>query len=112
MSERIGVWRRCVPTAAAAVFTLAASAASASVGAPCRTSDAAALLETQKYGEARALLEAEELGAGSMRPKVEAALHFVERTHGRAVIAALRDGPAAMRREAGTTIADASPGAS
>ncbi len=54
MSERIGVWRRCVPTAAAAVFLLAASAA---VGAPCRTSVAAALLETQKYAEARALLE-------------------------------------------------------
>jgi carbamate kinase len=74
--------------------------------------DHATLIQHMSVAEARALLAAEGLGAGSMRPKVEAALQFVERTHGRAAIAALRDGPAAMRSEAGTTIADASPGAS
>jgi len=74
--------------------------------------DRAALIRRMNVAEARALLGGEELGAGSMRPKVEAALQFVERTHARAAIAALKDGPAAMRAEAGTTIADASPGAS
>jgi len=39
-----------------------------------------------------------------MRPKVEAAVSFVEAGGARAAIAALRDGPAAMRGEAGTTI--------
>jgi carbamate kinase len=59
--------------------------------------------------EARALVESGMLGVGSMRPKVEAALLFVERTHARAAIAALKDGPAAMRGEAGTTIVTGNP---
>ncbi len=54
--------------------------------------------------EARALVDSEQLGAGSMRPKLEAALSFVERGGARATIAQLRDGPAAMRGETGTTI--------
>ena len=44
------------------------------------------------------------LGGGSMRPKVEAALGFVAAGGARATIAALRDGPAAIRGEAGTSI--------
>jgi carbamate kinase len=41
---------------------------------------------------------------GGMRPKVEAAAGFVEASGGRAIIARLNDGPAALRGEAGTTI--------
>jgi carbamate kinase len=41
---------------------------------------------------------------GGMRPKVEAAAAFVEASAGRAIIARLNDGPAALRGEAGTTI--------
>jgi carbamate kinase len=74
--------------------------------------DRAALIRRMNVAEARELLADQELGAGSMRPKVEAALQFVERTHARAAIAALKDGPAAMRAEAGTTIAEAPTGAS
>jgi carbamate kinase len=52
--------------------------------------------------EARALVAT--LPAGSMRPKVEAALSFVEGGGSRATIARLQEGPAAMRGETGTTI--------
>lgn len=41
---------------------------------------------------------------GGMRPKVEAAAGFVAASGGRAIIARLNDGPAALRGEAGTTI--------
>ncbi len=41
---------------------------------------------------------------GGMRPKVEAAAGFVEASGGRAIIARLNDGPAALRGEVGTTI--------
>jgi carbamate kinase len=54
--------------------------------------------------EARVMLESGALGAGSMGPKVEAALSFVEAGGERAVIAALDDGPAGLAGEAGTTI--------
>ncbi len=54
--------------------------------------------------EARALISSGALGAGSMRPKVEAALSFIEAGGARSTIAALKDGPAAVRGEAGTTI--------
>jgi carbamate kinase len=64
----------------------------------------AAPLRTLTLAEARALVESEQLGAGSMRPKLEAALSFVEAGGPRATIAKLQDGPAAMRGEAGTTI--------
>lgn len=54
--------------------------------------------------EAEAMVDAGQLGAGSMRPKVEAAIAFVRRGGERAVIAELGSGPAALRGEAGTTI--------
>lgn len=54
--------------------------------------------------EARVLLESGALGAGSMGPKVEAAVNFVEGGGERAVIAALVDGPAGLAGKAGTTI--------
>jgi carbamate kinase len=50
------------------------------------------------------LLAGSELGAGSMRPKVEAALDFVRAGGRRAVIAELAQGLAALRGEAGTTL--------
>ncbi|MGH7540603.1 MAG: carbamate kinase [Gemmatimonadota bacterium] len=53
---------------------------------------------------ARALLVSDELGEGSMRPKLEAALRFVEGGGERAIIAALEDAPRAARGEAGTRI--------
>jgi len=51
-------------------------------------------------------LAGKDLAAGSMRPKVEAAADFVRTAApgGRAVIAELADGFAALRGEAGTTI--------
>src|SRR5688572_23978235 len=54
--------------------------------------------------EADHLLAGRELGAGSMRPKVEAAADFVRTGGERAIIAELADGPAALRGDAGTTI--------
>jgi len=54
--------------------------------------------------ETRAMIASGSLGAGSMRPKVEAALQFVMGGGARSTIAALEDGLAAMRGEAGTTI--------
>jgi carbamate kinase len=42
---------------------------------------------------------------GGMKPKVEAAADFVRSGGSRAIIARLNDGPAALRGEAGTTIA-------
>jgi carbamate kinase len=53
---------------------------------------------------AERLLEGEELGRGSMRPKVEAGVKFVRAGGRRAVIAHLGEGPAALRGETGTTI--------
>jgi carbamate kinase len=44
------------------------------------------------------------LDAGGMKPKVEAAAGFVRRGGGRAIIATLSEGPAALRGETGTTI--------
>lgn len=54
--------------------------------------------------EARSLLRENELGEGSMKPKVEAAVRYLEGGGGRAVIAALEDAAAAAGGEAGTTI--------
>ncbi|HXM37218.1 MAG TPA: carbamate kinase [Gemmatimonadales bacterium] len=51
------------------------------------------------------LLAGKELGAGSMRPKVEAAADFVRAGGERAIIAELAHGLAALRGDAGTTIA-------
>jgi carbamate kinase len=50
------------------------------------------------------LLAGKELGAGSMRPKVEAAADFVRAGGERAIIAELAHGLAALQGEAGTTI--------
>jgi len=50
------------------------------------------------------LLAGKELGTGSMRPKVEAAADFVRAGGGRAIIAELADGLAALHGDAGTTI--------
>ena len=71
-----------------------------------RWSDKAARRRLDRLGaaEARALLEGGGLGEGSMGPKVEAALNFVEAGGGRAVIAALTDAVAAAEGAAGTTI--------
>lgn len=56
--------------------------------------------------EAEALLRDDELGVGSMRPKVEAAAAFVRRGGRRALIAHLEQGREAIRGERGTTIAE------
>lgn len=53
---------------------------------------------------ADALIAAGALDAGGMKPKVEAAAGFVRQGGGRAVIARLSEGPAALRGETGTTI--------
>jgi carbamate kinase len=55
--------------------------------------------------EARRRLEAGEFGAGSMKPKVEASVQFVEGGGKQAVIAALEDGPRALEGRAGTLVA-------
>jgi carbamate kinase len=55
-------------------------------------------------GQAEAMVASGQLGAGSMRPKVEAAIAFVRSGGERAVIAELGSGPAALRGETGTTI--------
>jgi carbamate kinase len=57
--------------------------------------------------EAEALLRSDELGEGSMRPKVTAAVRFVRGGGNRAIIAHLEQGLAAIRGEAGTTITGA-----
>lgn len=66
--------------------------------------DRARRLPRLTAAEARGLVAEGGLGAGSMRPKVEAALHFVEAGGDRSIIAALEKGPAALAGEAGTTI--------
>jgi carbamate kinase len=45
------------------------------------------------------------LDAGGMKPKLEAAADFVRQRGGRAIIARLSEGPAALRGQTGTTIA-------
>jgi carbamate kinase len=54
--------------------------------------------------EAERLVSGESLGAGSMRPKLEAAVHFLKSGGDRAIIASLEEGPAALAGNAGTTI--------
>ncbi len=54
--------------------------------------------------EAGALAARGALDEGGMRPKVEAAAAFADATGGRAIIAGLASGPAALRGETGTTI--------
>jgi carbamate kinase len=50
------------------------------------------------------LIAAGGVNEGGMKPKVQAAADFVRNGGGRAIIARLTDGPAALRGEAGTTI--------
>ncbi len=64
----------------------------------------ASRLERLRVDEARALIESGELAAGSMRPKVSAAVQFVEGGGERAIIAALEDAPEAIQGGIGTWI--------
>jgi carbamate kinase len=57
--------------------------------------------------EARALLASGACPAGSMGPKVESCIEFVEATGGRAVITTVGEVEAALRGEAGTTVRSA-----
>lgn len=59
--------------------------------------------------EAKAMAKRGEFGAGSMGPKVEAAVGFVDSGGQRAVIADLDDAQAALRGEAGTELVRAEP---
>lgn len=61
-------------------------------------------LDRMSVPEAEALLRKGEFGAGSMGPKVEAAVGFVKAGGRRAVIADLEDALPALTGEAGTTI--------
>jgi carbamate kinase len=54
--------------------------------------------------EAEALMDGGSLDEGGMKPKIEAATDFARATGGRAIIARLNDGPAALRGERGTLI--------
>lgn len=54
--------------------------------------------------QARRMLQGGELGVGSMRPKVEASLRFLEDGGERAVVAALDEASRALAGEAGTEI--------
>lgn len=66
--------------------------------------DGATPLRRLRLAQAEALLAGPDLGGGSMRPKVEAAVDFVRGGGKRAVIAHLGAGWAALQGEAGTTI--------
>ncbi|MGH2672538.1 MAG: carbamate kinase, partial [Actinomycetota bacterium] len=61
-------------------------------------------LERLTVAEAGELIEADEFGAGSMGPKVEAAVSFVEGGGGRAAIGDLDEALAVLEGAAGTTI--------
>ncbi|MCL7970763.1 MAG: carbamate kinase [marine benthic group bacterium] len=66
--------------------------------------DEARLISRMTASEGRALLETGALGSGSMGPKVEAAVHFVEGGGERAIIAELHEGPAGLAGTSGTTV--------
>jgi carbamate kinase len=66
--------------------------------------DAAKRIPRLSVRQAEGLVSGESLGAGSMRPKLEAALHFLAAGGDRAIIASLENGPAALAGEAGTMI--------
>ncbi len=61
-------------------------------------------IDAMTVSEAKALQKRGEFGAGSMGPKVQAALNFLAGGGERAVIADLEDAPAALAGEGGTTI--------
>jgi carbamate kinase len=62
------------------------------------------LVSTLSVAEAERMLAAGELGRGSMAPKVEAAVAFVQQGGSRAVIARLERGLEAVHGDVGTTI--------
>lgn len=64
----------------------------------------ASVIRRLSLAEADHLLAGTELGAGSMKPKIEAAADFVRAGGERAIIAELARGLAALQGEAGTTI--------
>jgi len=66
--------------------------------------DGARRIPRLSIAEAERLVSGESLGAGSMRPKLEAALQFLNSGGDRAIIASLDEGPAALAGEAGTII--------
>ena len=66
--------------------------------------DRAEPIERMTAAEARELLEAGEFGAGSMGPKVEAALRFVEGVGGRSAIGDLDAAVAVLAGESGTSV--------
>jgi carbamate kinase len=66
---------------------------------------AARPLRRLSLAQADALVAGGTLDAGGMRPKLEAAADFVRHRGGRAIIARLSEGPAALRGQTGTTIA-------
>jgi carbamate kinase len=61
-------------------------------------------IDRMTIAEARELQKAGEFGAGSMGPKVEAAVGFVEGGGRRAFVGTLDDAPAVLRGEGGTVI--------
>jgi carbamate kinase len=61
-------------------------------------------IDRMTVAEARALQKTGEFGAGSMGPKVEAAVGFVEGGGRRAFVGTLDDAPAVLRGEGGTAI--------
>jgi carbamate kinase len=65
---------------------------------------AARPIRRMTLAQADALVAGGSLDAGGMKPKIEAAASFVRQGGGRAVIARLSDGPAALRGQTGTTI--------
>jgi carbamate kinase len=65
---------------------------------------AAQPIRRKTVARAEALIASGGLDEGGMKPKVEAAADFARDTGGRAIIARLSDGPAALRGETGTTI--------
>jgi carbamate kinase len=66
--------------------------------------DAARPIRRMTVARAETLIASGAFDAGGMRPKVEAAAGFARDTGGRAIIAHLNSGPAALREETGTTI--------
>ncbi|HET9441368.1 MAG TPA: carbamate kinase, partial [Longimicrobiales bacterium] len=62
------------------------------------------LLRSLSLKQAEQLLQSDELGQGSMAPKVEAAMSFVRAGGSKAMIARLDQGLEALNGEAGTAI--------
>jgi carbamate kinase len=66
--------------------------------------DGAEALDRLSVSEARSMLESGEFGAGSMGPKVRAAVNFIDHGGSRAVIGDLDDAVAVLEGRSGTTI--------